>query len=319
MNRNRCADAFRRNLPLVLCVYTALVEPACARRESASAEPAGPELNAKSGELLPVPASGLRFDSEYSRILVREQGTVRTLYFVDDQGRERIESRMDVARPELLLVPYTRAMLTSYLFVPAPTRVLLIGVGAGSMVRFWEHHEPSLRVEAVDIDPEVLRIAREYFGTRSSQAVQLIAADGFDYLRTTEARYDVIYLDAFLKPSEGTDETGVPSRLKTIETYKEMQTRLRENGVVVINLHYPTLERDVAELRQAFAQTYLFRVPKTGNYILVGASEKRRFSAEELTTVGSRADSRLGASFSIAGWVEHLQATPSSPLRPARR
>jgi spermidine synthase len=199
-------------------------------------------------------------------------------------------------------------MFTSYLFVPEPKRVLLVGVGAGSMIRFLAHHDPGVEVDAVEIDPVVLDVARDYFGTRSSMRVHLIVEDGFDFIDRTTARYDVIYLDAFLKPfsdadpadpAVDTDSSGVPRRLKTIETYRQMQTKLAPGGVVVVNLHYHTLSEDVATLRQAFVRGHLFDVPGSGNFILVGTSDEAALTEAQLVDAGRRADQRLRADFSF--------------------
>jgi spermidine synthase len=261
---------------------------------------------------LAVPEQGVRVHSEFSHIVVREVGTVRTLYFVSEDGREHIESQMDIARPEQLLLPYARAMFASYLFVPEPHRVLLIGIGAGSMIRFLEHYDARVDVDGVDIDPVVVDVARDYFGTRPSAHVRLLVRDGFDHVETTEERYDVIYLDAFLKPvpdarAVDTDISGVPRRLKTIETYRKMQDKLAPGGVVVVNLHYKTLDEDVETLREAFAQEALFEVPGTGNYVLVGSGAATLPSREALRAVGARVDQRLGADFSIAELSSQLR------------
>jgi spermidine synthase len=268
------------------------------------------ELPSSTPGLRAVPADGLRIDSEYSRIVVRETGTERTLSFLDDQGKEHVESRMDVADPSRLVLPYARSMFVSYLFTPEPERVLLIGLGAGSMVRFLERFDSKVRIDAVDIDPVVLDVARDYFGTRESERVHLIAADGFDFVERAEAVYDVIYLDAFLKPmpakgatpdaATDVDASGVPRRLKTIETYRKMQSKLRPGGVIVVNLHYMTLNEDVTTLREALGRGHLFDVPGSGNYILVGTSSEDEVSPSELFTRGQAVDARLGADFSFA-------------------
>lgn len=277
---------------------------------------------------LPVPTAGVHLDGEFSRIVIREEGTVRTLYFVDEQGREHIESRLDLARPERLLLPYARAMFTSYLFVPEPKRVLVIGVGAGSMIRFLTHHDPNVEIDAVDIDPVVLDVARDYFGTRESERVHLIVQDGFDFIDETSHRYDVIFLDAFLKPfadadsadpAVDTDASGVPRRLKTIETYRGMQDKLTPGGVVVVNLHYHTVEDDVATLRSAFARGHLFEVPGSGNFILVGTSDEAVPTQEALAERGQRVDLRLGADFSFSQLGRRLLSeVPRAPAATPR-
>ena len=67
-------------------------------------------------------------------------------------------------------------------------------------------------------------------------------------------------MDAFLKPSVGTDTTGQPLQLKTIEFYKGLREQLTPDGIVVINLniHSGTSE-DIATIRAAYPQIYAFK------------------------------------------------------------
>lgn len=264
-------------------------------------EPAPPPLE-------PVGRTDVEFTSRFSRIVVRQTGAIRTLLFVRDDGHEATQSRMDVHQPARLVVPYTRSMFASHLFVPAPRKVLIVGLGGGSMVRFLRRHDPEVEVEAIDIDPVVVDIARRWFGTRDDARAKLLVADGFDFLATTPARYDVIYMDAFLKPSMITDETGVPLRLKTVAFFRQLQERLAPGGVVVFNVNeHDAVDDDLSALREAFGQTYVLRVPPaTGNLVVVGTPARERAARATLEAAGAKADARLQADFSIARLVDQL-------------
>src|SRR5690606_23719935 len=62
--------------------------------------------------------------SRYNRIRVAERGTVRTMYFVGDDGTQYIESRHDRSRPRSLDLDYTRTMMAGFLLQPRPRRLL---------------------------------------------------------------------------------------------------------------------------------------------------------------------------------------------------
>src|SRR5262245_20296889 len=79
--------------------------------------------------------------SKFSHIKVRKDGNVRTLYFVRDSGEEVIESQLDLNKPHDLIVTYTRYMFLSYAFKPKQERVLIVGLGGGSMVHFMKHYD----------------------------------------------------------------------------------------------------------------------------------------------------------------------------------
>jgi spermidine synthase len=242
----------------------------------------------------------LETQSEYSHIRIRKRGTVRTLIFVRDSGEEAAETRLDLQAPHHLLATYTQFMFASYLFHDEPERVLMVGLGGGAMVRFLQHHEPDVRIDAVEIDPVIVKLADEFFETRSGEMVNIITADGLEYLQETDRRYDVIYLDAFLKPSAETDSTGVPARLKTLEFYGKLRRKLSPNGLVVFNLNrHRATAQDLRTIRTAFAQVYVFRVPGSSNFVAVGSSAERRKSAASLMARARQLDRRFQANFSF--------------------
>jgi spermidine synthase len=248
-------------------------------------------------------------DSEFSKIIVKDRGSIRTLYFVRDGGQQAIESQMDMSAPHKLRLRYTRSMFASYLFVPEPKRVLLVGLGAGSMVHFLKHYSQRLFVEAVDIDQAVLDVAAEYFDTRSSEYVTLIAADGLQYIRDADVlHYDVIYMDAFLKPSGQTDDTGVPLSLKTAAFYGEMHSKLAVGGAAVFNLHLDGgVEEELAPIREAFPSAHLFVVPRSKNYVVVATKGPTNADAQTLAQASLIADPRFAGEFSVADFVADLQ------------
>ena len=193
-------------------------------------------------------------------------------------------------------------------FVPEPKRVLLVGLGAGAMVRFLERYEPGVQVEAVDVDPVVLEVAAEFFDTRSSRQVTLSAADGRQYLRDATVLYDVIYLDAFLKPSGATDDTGIRLDLKSAEFYREMQDKLTDGGAVVFNLHLESgLEQALEPIREAFASVHLFVVPRSRNYVVVATKGESCADVDSLRETAAAVDPRFGNEFSVAEFISDLQ------------
>jgi spermidine synthase len=90
---------------------------------------------------------------------VNEKNGVRYLHL----GSETIQSAMRRSRPNELELSYTRCMMAFLLFVPTPTRVVMIGLGGGSLARFVYHNLPETRITAVEISPQVVSAARQFF------------------------------------------------------------------------------------------------------------------------------------------------------------
>ncbi len=241
--------------------------------------------------------------SNYSHIRIRRQGNVRTMNFVRDNGEEHIQTLWNIKRPYDLVTNYSRLMFSSYLFVPQPKRVLIVGLGGGAMVHFIKHYDPEVKVDAVEIDAKVVELADKYFDVRTQKNVKIITEDAFKYFKENKTRYDVIYMDAFLKPSEGTDATGQPLRLKTTEFYKGLREQLTPDGIVVINLNvYEGTKDDLATIRGAYPQIYTFRAT-TPNLVVVGTWEKSKTDAADFRTRARALDQRFKATFSFVGML----------------
>jgi len=288
----------KRQLPAILLL--GLVVPACWPSWRAEAQTAADSPAALVTEL--------EVKSDFSRIVVRKQGNVRSLIFVHDDGTEALESEQDLSQPHRLLLHYSHYMFTSYLFRPKPQQVLLVGLGGGSMVHFLKHHQPELRVDVVEIDPAIIKIADVYFGVRSGGKVKILLQDAFKYLTTSKESYDVIYMDAFLKPSGETDTSGVPLRLKTVRFLKDVQKRLKPDGLVVFNVHvYDDTKETLATIREAFPRVYVFQVSQRLSLVVVGSLAKERAKLSDLRQRAKELDRRFQTNFSFEELLNDLE------------
>ncbi|APW63486.1 spermidine synthase [Paludisphaera borealis] len=283
--------AFRNGLPWVLAVSALIAASVCTFRGPFPAVWAAVQ---QPGEVM------LEVKSEYSRIKVTRENTTRTLWFIRDNGEEVVESRVDLARLNDLLVEYTRYMFLSYVFRPNPEKVLIVGLGGGSMVHFLQQHDPKVKVDVVEIDPTIVSIADRYFGVRTGRNVNINVTDGLDYLTHADAKYDVIYMDAFLRPSGGTDKVGVPLHLKTLKFYSEVQKRLNPDGVVVFNLNpHLSVQEDIRTIKEAFANTYVFRLTGYDGFVVVASTAENALTPKTISAEAARIDGRFHAPFSF--------------------
>ena len=251
----------------------------------------------------------MKIESEVSTIRVSDRGDIRTLYFRRDDGRQAIESQMDMREPHRLRLRYTRSMFASYLFVPDPQRVLIIGLGGGAMVRFLERYEPTLFVDAVDVDPAVVALSTAHFGARASAHIRLIAADGLRHLQDAEdGCYDVVYLDAFLGGRQTTDDSGVPLHLKTPAFHALVRRKLGRSGVAVFNLHLERgLAAEVAPLRRAYGGAHRFEVPRSRNHVIVATNAGTTADLPALRAAAAVADPRFLGEFSVLPFIDDLR------------
>lgn len=244
--------------------------------------------------------------SDYSHIRVRRHGQLRSMIFVRDRGEEVAETILNIKRPYELVSPYARVMFSSYFFVPKQEKALIVGLGGGAMVHFYEHYDAEVKVDAVEIDAKVVELAEKYFEVHSKGNTKIITDDAFRYFKSNETRYDVIYMDAFLKPSDKTDTTGQPLELKTVEFYKGLEKQLAPSGVVVINFNaHPGLAADLATMNKVFAQVYAFRC-SAPNLIVVGSWDKTRMLPAAMREKAKELDRRFKTTFSFQGVANGL-------------
>lgn len=109
---------------------------------------------------------------------------------------------------------------------PAAKRALVIGLGAGVIPAAFERAY-GLVTDVAEIDPDILRAAREQFGFQPRGDV--FVGDGRVYLERTDRRYDVLVLDAFGSESP-------PYHLFTKESFEAMKDKMTPGGVLAINL-----------------------------------------------------------------------------------
>lgn len=268
---------------------------------------------ARPPELPSGPTTVFEGHSPYSHFLVRDFRSMRGLYFVRDSGEVVQESEIDRDAPYRMVVPYTRVMFASYLFKPKQSRSLIVGLGGGAMVHFLRHYDPQQSIDAVEIDPEIVAAAEKWFGVKADRQTRLITQDAFVFLTRPAAKYDVIYMDAFLKPAGDTDSTGVPLRMKTAAFLKkDVITHLKPGGVVVFNINgHPKMNEDLEIIRSAFPQTYRFGVPGTYNLIVVGATSAARLNRQQLERAGASVDQKLAADFSFKALAGQLTDQPN--------
>lgn len=224
-------------------------------------------------------AGRLEYDatSDFSHIRIRRRGDVRSMLFVRDSGEEVVESQINLRRPAELQFEYLKFLFASYLLRDPQQDVLIVGLGGGGMIHFLRAVDPQVKIDAVEIDPLVVKIADQSFGVRSGENVNIVAADGLQFIADATKQYDVIYMDAFLKPSADTDATGVPLALRTQQFYQQMQTKLKPGGVAAFNINpHPQMQDDLQAIAAAFPQMYEFPLSRRDGTVVLASTDPVR-------------------------------------------
>jgi spermidine synthase len=165
-------------------------------------------------------------EEDNESVYIREKNGVRSLHI----GSDTIQSAMRIDSPIDLEVAYTRSMMAFLLFNPDPHHALLIGLGGGSLAKFFYHRLSRTRTLAVEINPSVIAVARQFFHLPpDGERFRVVTGDGADYLNNVQRRFDVIMLDGY-------DAEAQVEELSTLSFYRDCARGLGERGVLVVNL-----------------------------------------------------------------------------------
>ena len=197
-------------------------------------------------------------DTGHHRIRVEETRERRYLYF---DGT--LQSSMDRQDPTALELVYSRFASLGLALRPDAAKTLIIGLGGGSMAKKYHREFPEMEIDSIEIDPDVVEVARQFFHFREDARQRVHRGDGREFLARTEDRFDLILLDAYYADN-------MPFHLVTREFFDTARRKMTPDGVLVINLIGAMRGPDSRLIRAAiktlacvFAQVYTF--PTFGN------------------------------------------------------
>ena len=168
--------------------------------------------------------------SLYREVLVYETDGERCMCFTR-QCRVGRQSCMNMREPDRIVMNYPQLMLSALFVEPAPQSILIVGLGGGTIPRTLERILPQARIDIVEIDAAVIKVAKDYFAFKESDRMRVVESDGRVFVKRAlreNRRYDLIMLDAF-------DHEYIPEHLLTQEFLREVRSLLAEDGLLAAN------------------------------------------------------------------------------------
>ena len=194
-------------------------------------------------------------------LVVSEERGVRHLHV----GGEAIQSAMRLEDPFALELDYTRCMMAFLLFHAAPRRALMIGLGGGSLAKFFHRHLHGLRTHVVEYDERVIATARALFQVPPDDARLAIEhGDGVEALAPECC--DLMVVDGF-------EDEATPSALVSQAFFDAAWCALEEPGALVMNFMDDDKEfdRHLQRLENAFGGAVLaFQSLRDPNIVVIG-------------------------------------------------
>ena len=253
----------------------------------------------------------------YHHIMVYDLQGWRTLSF---DGSE--ESIMQFGNPIKSGFEYLHYFHAPFALNPKIQRVLMVGLGGASAAKQFQTFYPRVQIDIVELDPEVVRVAKTYFQFIPGPNTHLYTMDGRQYLKGTTATYDLILMDAYTSNPYG---SFIPWQLATQEFFALAKSRLNPNGLLAYNVigqlagWRKTIMASVFRtMETSFPTIYMFPADTTRNVVMVGDFSGNRFTPEALKV---RAQQLVAAGqapmpgfIAAIGHVYQLESRPSAYL-----
>ncbi len=245
-------------------------------------------------------------DGAQSEVLHQERSLYRNITIYEDDGlrcmafgrnlnvRQSCESLAD---PSHLVFNYARLVMGAGYLVPAPQRILIVGLGGGGIATAMQQVFPNAAIDAVEIDPAVVRMARRYFGFQPGERTAVYEEDGRVFVKRMQRRgvkYDLVVLDAY-------DHEYIPEHMLTLEFLQEVKSILGERGVLAGNTFTSSklYHHESATYYAAFGDFYSLKTNNRVIMVRMGGLPDRA----ELARNADALEARLAAVGVDKAWV----------------
>ncbi len=181
---------------------------------------------------------GIKLGLPVKDILFHKRSVYQDIYVMEIKGHGRalvLDDCIQLTEKDEFI--YHELIVHPALFThPHPQEVLVIGGGDGGSVREILKHKSVRHIDLVEIDAEVIEVAKTFFPTVSvglkDSRVNIHIEDGIKYVKTTDKKYDIAIVDS-------TDPIGPAKALYEIEFHQDLGQRLNEDGIMIIQSECP--------------------------------------------------------------------------------
>ena len=168
-------------------------------------------------------------ETAYNDVFITKRGHQLVMSF-QLKGWDYTESVSNLLDPDDLPLRYAQVMTIAAIYPETARKILMLGLGGGSISTYLGRFMPEAAITTVEIDPGVITAAKTYFGLRETERMRYRAGDGRVFLSRNDELYDLILLDAYRGGY-------VPFHLLTREFYTLVKQRLTPGGAAAFNVH----------------------------------------------------------------------------------
>ena len=218
-----------------------------------------------------IPGKVYSTESAYQYIEVFDIGSTRYLVYNDAAGFQTVANKRSVFTG----LYYDYYSLLPLLLEAPPKSALIIGMGGGIIANQIYYFYPEIGIDAVEIDPKVIEIARTYFALVDT--VRVFNQDGRIFVNLGKRKYDIVIIDAY------TQQVYIPFHLTTLEFFSEVKRGLTGKGILAMNVSAarddsPIIRSITNTLRLVFDHVYQLRIPNSVDNLVLASDRSIDFA-----------------------------------------
>ena len=166
--------------------------------------------------------------TKYSDVYIYQNKNELHLKF--DADSRAVQSVIDINQPYSIKMENLQYLMGILMFIPPPERILILGIGGGTLVHFLRHHFPDSQITGVDLDEELIDIAQQHLMLPlTSDNTRYVYQDAQQFISESSQQFDLVVVDIF-------DGSESPGWIKTPQTAQQLGSMLSPKGSIAYNL-----------------------------------------------------------------------------------
>ena len=204
--------------------------------------------------------------SIYRNVVITEKKNIRCMKFETRRKRTSNQACINLKDKDELVFEYAHSVMVGLTFNPNPKRILVVGLGGGTLPNVFKQLLPDTEVVSIEIDPAVVKLAKEYFDYEETDKIKTKIMDGRVFIKRAIKKqdyYDWIILDAF-------NGDYIPEHLLTFEFLTEVKNLLTPGGLVSANTFNSSKLYDYESVtyQKVFNELQIVKSPTKGNRVI---------------------------------------------------
>lgn len=211
-------------------------------------------------------------------VTVDNLNTYRRLIFLNNQSVIQSEALMKQAKKKSF-VDFSYLSCQHHIFMiiglqATKLKNLVIGLGGGGLVNYIYHYLKNLNTTVIEIDPEIVKVAKDYFGLIEDQnRLQVVIDDGLKFLEEKSAENQLKFQSVLFDVDSKDQSLGIscpPKEFLELKILEAVKSLLSPDGVFILNFvcrDNNSRNQTVDTLKTCFSSVFSYKLDEDVNEI----------------------------------------------------